>query len=67
MFVFLMLSSPGDINVKKSGLYPVLLGWALFGVSVGGSRRYNHPNITMDPLLATLSRKCVGIGNKTIL
>ena len=52
-----MLSSPGDINVKKLAFTPYC------GVGGGGEGEFIQTS-TMTPLSATVSHKCVGVGRK---
>ena len=63
MFVFLLLSS--DIKVKNLAFAPYC--WVSVCVCVGEGEGRNQDLITiqtsiMTPLLATVSRKCVGVG-----
>ena len=56
-----MLSSPGDINVKKLAFTPYC---GVGGGGGGGGEGEFIQTSTMTPLSATVSPKCVGVGRK---
>ena len=56
-----MLSSPGDINVKKLAFTPYCGVGVVGGGGGGGGGRFIQTS-TMTPLSATVSHKCVGVG-----
>ena len=58
-----MLSSPGDINVKKTSLYPVLWGWCGGGGGGGGGRFIQTSTMTPYQLQYLISASVlVGVG-----
>ena len=57
-----MLSSPGDINVKKLAFIPRTVGLVWWGGGGGGGGGEFIQTSTMTPLSATVSHKRVGVG-----